>query len=561
MTMNRWWKAWGRSLRWLFVLLGLLGALWLAPAYGQVEDAEPVPEGNLVDGFAVELDGETLFYVREGIPGVVSAQERAIIIAERVREIANDADIEPKDVQVENREQDAIVRAGDRVLFTVRPEDAGAPEQTFEEGAQLAADSIQTAMMNYRTARSTRRLVLGVVYAILSTLALIVFLRVVQRAIARLISWIIAISQRGFLGVRLPQVQVLSSTVTGYLLRSLVRLLQLVLTVFAFYLYLPFVLSQFPFTRVVGGRLFAEVLGTLQSLTASFAEYLPNLVILFVIGYITTAVLGLAKLIIRELGRDESCPWFYDEWVDPTIRLATFIIIAFALVIAGPYVPGFGSPSFQGISIFVGALFTLGSSTAVANAIAGLILIYTRAFRLGDVVRVNDILGIVDEKSLFVTRVRTFKQEVITIPNSSLLNNEVTNLSVISRETERGLVLYTTITLGYDVPWRRVHQVLIEAAIATNHILQEPRPFVLQTSLNDFNVSYELNASTRTPEKIPAIYDQLHQNIQDFCNAADIEILSPTFAALRDGNHSTIPANYLSDDYKSPGFQIRTKPQ
>ncbi|MEO1146060.1 MAG: mechanosensitive ion channel domain-containing protein, partial [Cyanobacteria bacterium J06638_22] len=412
MTMNRWWKAWGRSLRWLFVLLGLLGALWLAPAYGQAEDAEPVPEGNLVDGFAVELDGETLFYVREGIPGVVSAQERAIIIAERVREIADDSDIEPKDVQVENREQDAIVRVGDRVLFTVRPEDTGAPEQTFEEGAQLAADRIQTAMMDYRTARSTRRLVLGVVYTVLSTLALIVFLRVVQRAIARLINWIIAISQRGFLGLRLPQMQVVSSTATGYLLRSLVRLLQLILTLFAFYLYLPFVLSQFPFTRVVGGRLFSEVLGTLQTIAANFAEYLPNLVILFVIGYITSSVLGLAKLIIRELGRDESCPWFYDEWVDPTIRLATFIIIAFALVIAGPYVPGFGSPSFQGISIFVGALFTLGSSTAVANAIAGLILIYTRAFRLGDVVRVNDILGIVDEKSLFVTRVRTFKQEV-----------------------------------------------------------------------------------------------------------------------------------------------------
>jgi small-conductance mechanosensitive channel len=559
MTMNRWWKAWGRSLRWLFVLLGLLGALWLAPAYGQAGDAEPVPEGNLVDGFAVELDGATLFYVREGIPGVVSAQERAIIIAERVREIADDPDIAPKDVQVENREQDAIVRAGDVVLFTVRPEDTRSPEQTFEAAAQLAADRIQTALVDYQAARSTRRLVLGGVYAILSTLALIVFLRVVQRAIARLINWIIAISQRGFLGLRLPQMQVVSSRATGYLLRSLVRLLQLILTLFAFYLYFPFVLSQFPFTRVVGGRLFAEVLGTLQTIAASFAEYLPNLVILFVIGYVTTSVLGLAKLIIHELGRDESCPWFYDEWVEPTIRLATFTIIAFALVIAGPYLPGFGSPSFQGISLFVGALFTLGSSTAVANAIAGLILIYTRAFRLGDVVRVNGILGVVDEKSLFVTRVRTFKQEVTTIPNSSLLNNEVTNLSVIARETERGLVLHTTITLGYDVPWRKVHQVLIEAAIATHHILQEPPPFVLQTSLNDFNVSYELNASTRTPAKIPAIYDQLHQNIQDFCNAADIEILSPTFSALRDGNHSTIPTEYLPDDYEPPGFQVRTK--
>lgn len=558
MTINLGWNGRGRSLRLLLAIVALLAALWLAPAYGQEATPVPSPAGNIVDGFAVELDGETLFYVREGIPGIVSAQERAAVITERLLDIANDPDIAPEDIQVEERSQDAIVSAGDVVLFTVRPEDTASPEQTYQETAQVAADRIQTAIIAYRDARSTEEIIAGIIYTILSTIALVIFLRVVQRITARLIKGILALSQQEFWGIRLPRFRFFGAATTGYLLRSLTRLLQLLLVLFAFYLYLPFVLSQFPFTKVVGDRLLTQVLTTLQAIAQNFAAYLPNLVILLIIGYITSSILGIAKLIIRELGRDDSYPWFYEEWIEPTNRLATFFIIIFALIMASPYLPGFGSPSFQGISIFVGALFTLGSSTAVANAIAGLILIYTRAFRVGDVIRVNGILGIVEEKSLFVTRMQTFKREVTTIPNSTLLNNEVTNLSIIARESEQGLVVYSTITLGYDVPWRQVHQVLIEAAIATIHILKDPHPFVLQTSLNDFNVSYELNACTRTPEQLPAIYDHLHQNIQDFCNAAEIEILSPTFSALRDGNHSTIPAEYLPDTYQSPGFRIHS---
>lgn len=553
-------KLWWGRFRWGLVLLGCIMALWLTPALGQTTEVAPSPQGNEVDGFAVMLDGEPLFNVRTGVPGVVSAQERAAIIAERVRAIANDPAIAPDDVQVDDRGEDSVVRAGNTVLFTVTQEDTRGIAYTHQEAAQITADIIQAAIADYREARSTRQLIRGVVLALVSTVALIIFLRGLQQFISRLINGIITLSQQGFLGLHLPRMRLLNSTAMGYLLRSLVRFLQLILTLLAFYVYLPFVLRQFPFTRVVGERLFAEVLVTLGALTRAFAEYLPNVVILFIIGYITTAILGMAKLVIRELGRDDSYPWFYEEWIEPTTRLATFFIVVFALIMASPYLPGFGSPSFQGISIFVGALFTLGSSTAVANAIAGLILIYTRAFRLGDVIRLNGVMGRVDEKSLFVTRMQTFKQEVITIPNSTLLNSEVTNLSVMSRETEGGLVLYTTITLGYDVPWRKVHEVLVKAAIATEHILPDPSPFVLQTALNDYNVSYELNAHTRTPEKIPQIYDQLHQNIQDFCNEADIEILSPAFTSLRDGNHSTIPAGYLPDTYEAPGFQIRTKP-
>ncbi|HEY9643905.1 MAG TPA: mechanosensitive ion channel family protein, partial [Coleofasciculaceae cyanobacterium] len=215
--------------------------------------------------------------------------------------------------------------------------------------------------------------------------------------------------------------------------------------------------------------------------------------------------------------------------------------------------------AFQGISIFLGALFTLGSSSAIANMISGVILIYTRAFRIGDRVQINDAIGDVVEKSLFVTRIRTPKNVAITIPNATVLSSNVINFSALIRDAGGHLLLHTTVTLGYDTPWRSIHQVLIKAATSTAKILLEPSPFVLQTSLNDYHVSYELNAYTDRPDLMPSIYSELHQNIQDCCNEAGIEILSPGFSAIRDGNHSTIPSDYLPESYASPQFQVHLK--
>ncbi|MDF5717699.1 MAG: mechanosensitive ion channel family protein [Rhizonema sp. NSF051] len=233
-----------------------------------------------------------------------------------------------------------------------------------------------------------------------------------------------------------------------------------------------------------------------------------------------------------------------------------FFIIALALVVALPFLPGFGSPAFQGISVFLGVLLSLGSSAAVANIVAGIILIYTRAFRVGDRIKINDAIGDIVEKSLFVTQIRTTKNVVITIPNGTVLTSQILNYSALAEDPNHYLILHTTVTLGYDLPWRKVHQVLINAALATPHILAEPVPFILQTSLGDFYVNYEINGYTNQPKSMARIYSELHQNIQDKCNEADIEILSPHYSAIRDGNQITIPENYLHKDYKAPGFRV-----
>lgn len=535
------------------VLLGILSTPILA-------QEPPLPEsGNPIDGYPVLLDNQELFRVRQGIPGAVSAQERAAIIMQRLQLVVNDPEITPETIRVEEQSDASVIKAGDVTLFTVRDDDQTA-DRTRQQLAEQAVQLLRPSVQDYRQSRSVQQIIRGIILTVISTIALILFFLFLQRFISRLLIQIGTASRRDQLDLSIQQFQILGSAATGFLLVSLLQLVRLVLILGSLYLYIPFVLSQFPATRAIGRSIFQDIAYRFNQASDGFIGYLPNLAIIAIIVFVTSYMIKFAKLVIIELGRDDAYPWFYPEWIRPTVRLATFLIIAVAGVLSGPYLPGFGSPAFQGISLFLGALLTLGSSSAVANTISGIILIYTRAFQMGDLIRINDITGEVIEKSLFVTRVLTLKQEVITIPNSAVLNSNVINFTAISREDQRYLVLYTTVTLGYDLPWRQVHEVLIAAAKATAHIMAEPRPFVLQTSLNDYNVSYEINAFTDCPQQMPVIYSELHQNIQDFCNQAGIEILSPAFSALRDGNQSTMPVDYLPQDYQSPSFRIQTTP-
>jgi len=518
------------------------------------------PTGNAVDGYPVVLGDKPIFRIRQGIPGLVSAEERARVVTQRLAEIANSPEVSINAIRVERRGSEAVVEAGDITLFTVRESDGQAAGETPNDLAEQIAQSVKSNLTQYRRDRSVESLLRAILFSVLSTIALLVGLRVILLTTSKLARRIDRARVADQLDFNVQGYQVLGSPVVSYLLARLLRLISFCLIGLCLYLYFPFVLSLFPTTRRFGNRIFQTVGNLLGQLLVNFANYLPNLITLTIIGVIAYFAIGFAKLVIFELGRDDAYSWFYPEWIRPTIRLANLFIVAVACVIAAPYLPGFGSPAFQGISIFLGALFTLGSTAAIANTISGIILVYTRAFRVGDVIQIGEQIGEVLEKSLFVTRILTFQNEVVTIPNSNLLNSEVKNFSSIAYERRDFLRLHTTVTLGYDVPWRKVYDVLIEAAKATEHVLLEPAPFVLQTSLNDYNVAYELNAFTKSPEIMPKIYSQLHENIQDYCNQASIEILSPAFTALREGNHSTIPAEYLPTDYTPPIFQVQSHP-
>ncbi len=333
------------------------------------------------------------------------------------------------------------------------------------------------------------------------------------------------------------------------------KIVQTILLLLLAYVTLTTIFTFFGFTKTWSAALLTYLAHPLTSLASAVLNYLPNLFFILVIGVVTNYVLRFIKLIFQGLESNAiRFPGFYPEWSIPTYKIVRFLILAFVAVIVFPYLPGSNSPAFQGISIFLGILFSLGSSSAIANIVAGVVLTYMRPFRPGDRVKIADAMGDVVEKTLLVTRIRTVKNVDISIPNAMVLGSHIINYN--SSSAEKGLILHTSVTIGYDVPWRRVHELLLSAARGTPSILPDPPPFVLQAALDDFYVRYELNAYTDRPNEMSRTYSALHQSIQDSFFDAGVEICSPHFTALRDGNAASIPQDHLPAGYKAPAFRI-----
>jgi small-conductance mechanosensitive channel len=395
----------------------------------------------------------------------------------------------------------------------------------------------------------------GLLLSILLTVTAVVMFKSATKLFMALIKKVSG--QKGVLikAVRVKTVEILSEDRIVELLRGAIKFIHFVVLLALVYLYITVLFSFFEFTRTWAGTLIGYTLKPLGNILLSFINYLPNLFFILVLVFVTRFVIKFIKVFFAEVEKGTiTLPGFYLEWAKPTYEIVRFLIIAFAAVVIFPYLPGSSSDAFRGISIFLGVLFSLGSVSAIANIVAGVVLTYMRPFKIGDRVKIADTMGDVIEKRLLVTRVRTIKNVDVTIPNSMVLGSHIINFS--SSAQERGLILHTGVTIGYDAPWRKVHELLIAAAEATEHILKEPKPFILQNSLDNSYVSYELNAYTDQPNIMTIIYSELHQNIQDKFNEAGVEIMSPQYSAVRDGNQVTIPENYLPKSYQAPAFRI-----
>ena len=522
-----------------------------------VETAPTIAEAPV----RVVLGGEELLRVQVGV-GAFSPQDRADAVTQRLVAIAADASIKPTDIQVREAAQTTnVVNAanGDRILITVTDADARAADQPRQLLANNYRDSVRQGVEQYRQERQPEYLRQGLIKTAWTTGLFVLGLLAIRYIYPRIIGRIRRVRQRYIQSLRINNFELIAADRLTQMLLVVTKIIQALLYGIAIYLYVPLVLSFFPWTKALGRSVLNRVHDALAGLWAGFVDYLPQLLSILFILVVTFYLLKFLRQVFKALGdRTLTIQGFYPDWAQPTFRLLAILIIALAAVIAFPYLPGFGSPAFQGISIFLGVLFSLGSTAVVSNIVGGIILVYTRAFQIGDRVRIGDAAGDIVSKTLLVTRIRTVKNVVITLPNATVLNAEITNYSAAQMDPgEPPLILHTTVTLGYDVPWRKVHEVLLNAAQATAHCLDDPEPFVLQKSLDDFYVSYELNLATDRPARMARTYSELHQHIQDLCNAADIEILSPHYSAIRDGNQSTMPADYLGDDYQVPSFRVQ----
>jgi len=355
--------------------------------------------------------------------------------------------------------------------------------------------------------------------------------------------------------VKVKNVEVLSEERIVEQIKLGIKAVNFIVLIIVGYFFFTLLFSFFYFSKTWASTLISYIVDPLISVLVSFINFLPNLFTIIVIIFVIRYVLKFIKFIFSEIERGTlSFQKFPSEWAEPTYKIIRFLLFAFSGIVIFPYLPGSNSPAFQGVSVFLGILFSLGSSSAIANMVSGVVLTYMRPFRIGDRVKIADTMGDIVEKTLLVTRVRTVKNVDVSIPNAMVLGSHIINFS--SSAKRMGLILHTKITIGYDVPWKKVHELMKSAAISTEHILDTPEPFILQTSLDDYYVSYELNVYTDKPGIMSKIYSDLHQNIQDKFNEAGIEIMSPSYSAVRDGNQTAIPDEYLPKGYIPKPFRI-----
>lgn len=355
--------------------------------------------------------------------------------------------------------------------------------------------------------------------------------------------------------IQFQEQELLSAHEIANLLSGLLRAISVLVSGLLVFTYLTVVVALFPKTDHVAAAVVSYVLGVLQSAGSAILAYLPNLFQIIVILVFAYYMIRLASLVFNGIESERiKIRKFYPDWAEPTFKIVRFLLIALAVVAVIPLLPGASSPAFRGVSIFLGAMVSLGSSGVVANVVAGTVSTYMRAFQAGDWVRMADTEGTVIKRTTFVTKIKTPKNVIVAVPNAMVLANHIINYSELAKA--RGLILHTIVSIGYDVPWQQVHELLLSAAHATEGVEEDPEPYVLQTSLDDFYVSYELNGYTSTPNKMPGIYSRLHGNIQDAFNEAGVEIMSPHYSALRDGNRMAIPDDALPKDYKAPAIRV-----
>ena len=340
--------------------------------------------------------------------------------------------------------------------------------------------------------------------------------------------------------IQLKNHELVSTQMLVSVLSNVITTLKWLLVLGILYLMIPFVLQELPATHDYAVELMASVKKQLFSIGDRVLNFIPNLFFIAFVIFLTRSLIRFLKFVFVKIEKEYIViDGFYAEWASTTFQLLRFFVCMFALVIIYPYLPGSGTKALEGVSVFVGLMISLGSSSAIANIIAGVMISYMRAFKKGDYVKIGESMGRITEKGIIVTRMMTYKNEEITIPNTQILNSQVTNYTTQAQKSD--LILYTTVTIGYDTPWTAVHKMLIEAAERSPLISQQKKPFVLQTALNDYHISYQLNAFTENEDKIPGAYSELHQNIQQVFAENRVEIMSPGFTVLRNAPKDTTP--------------------
>jgi small-conductance mechanosensitive channel len=468
-------------------------------------------------------------------PAVRAARAHAVIT--EVLEHSENLQVSVQPVQLSY-----MVLLGGRRSFFISPKDVDPLlHESVAAAANTAADNLRQVVAETQESHNLRFMLKALGYSGLATLVFVLLLRAIYYLRGKLLSALPGLMQRQAKVLKVGSTQVIDSHQLYPLVSRVLHALRWLVMLLLGFEWLSFVLSRFPYTRPWGENLNSYLLDVASYLFEGVVSAVPGLGVALAIFFIARWVSSFAQRLLRRMAAQSSSEtWLNSETLQPTRRLTALAIWLFALAMAYPYLPGAGTEAFKGLSVLIGLMISLGASSVIGQAASGLILTYTRTLRPGEYVRVGEHEGTVMEMGMFTTRIRTGVGEMLTIPNSMITGTVTKNYS--RAVNGQGYVLDTTLTIGYDTPWRQVEAMLIEAAQRTEGIVSTPAPQVLQTALSDFYPEYRLVAQTiaRQPQPRGVLLSALHANIQDVFNEYGVPIMSPHYMA--DPQHDKLVA-------------------
>lgn len=510
-------------------------------------------------GIPVVADGDTLFYLYTKRGGY-TPQQRAQMTGSAIEELGRRFNLRPDSVSVDHSDIVSDLMYGNKVLLSLTDQDAlweGVSRDSLaNERRQNVVDKLHEMKAEHGIWRMAKR----ILYFVLVIVGQYFLFRLTNWLFRKLKVRILRLKDTKIKPVSIQGYELLDAQKQANLLVFLASVGRYILMGLQLLFTVPLIFIIFPQTEGLAYRLLGYIWNPIRGIFVGIIDYIPKLFTIIVIWYAVKYLVRFVLYLAREVeGGRLKINGFYPDWAMPTFHIIRFLLYAFMIAMIYPYLPGSNSGVFQGISVFVGLIVSLGSSTVIGNIIAGLVITYMRPFKIGDRIQLNDTTGNIIEKTPLVTRIRTPKNEVVTVPNSFVMSSHTVNYSTSAREY--GLIIHSEVSIGYDIPWRKVNELLIDAALNTPGVVDDPHPFVLETSLSDWYPVYQVNAYIKEADKMPQIYSNLHQNIQDKFNEAGIEIMSPHYMAMRDGNETTIPKDDLRNTSPTDKTAQESKPK
>lgn len=513
--------------------------------YNPVQKIDTIHSASIVlEKTPVIVLGDTLFNVYGNI-GSFTSKNRAKSIEEKVLMLGSNYLFEGDSVKFVAVMDHLNIMYQDEILMSVDSIQAVQEGRTKLEAAQYYRERIIESVI-FQIENTTWEQILLQIAGCIAIIVGEFFLIRLVRYIFRRVKILIRLQR----GKRIKGgFKIIDDQRATLIIIGVVKFVRIITVIILLYIGLLAIFKLFPYTKHISDELLSYVLVPLKTIGRSVVNYMPKFFTIIVIILIFRYIQKFLRSVTEKVATGKiTVKGFYPDWAHPTYNITCGLLFIFMFILIFPYLPQSNSEVFQGVSVFVGIIFSLGSTSVVGNLVSGLVITYMRPFKKGDRIKIGDNVGDVVEKSALVTRIKTPNNEIITIPNSNVMAAQTVNYSHSARI--HGLIIQNTVGVAYNISWQKVHEMLHEVAERTEHVSKRQKPFITQVGFDDFYVNYQLNVYIKEAKLMAKILSDLRQHTQDVFAENNIEMVSPQYIINRteEAGTTVIPPKYNEDE-------------